>query len=282
VLRLCHNGFGEPLMHERFFDIVDYTHRERPWCKVNIYSNGMLIDDDRAARLVESGVAAVNVSIDAALAATYQRVRRGGKLQVVHENVRRLVRARRARGAQTPQVGLNFVMLNENEGELVPFVEQAADLGVDFINCISYATYDWGFSNLRSPESYRRELNAAAERMAELDVRCKSFPSADLSWSEPDHRFGCSFFWGDNLRVAFSGDVTLGCCTPFKESYTYGNLLQQPFEEIWNNAAFIRNRALSQEGMPPNAICQSCDRFAKSFFAPRTDGRYIKLQPVQR
>jgi MoaA/NifB/PqqE/SkfB family radical SAM enzyme len=280
VLRLCLNGFGEPMMHERFFDIVDYTHRERPWCKINIYSNGMLIDDDRAARMVESKVAAVNISVDAAMPGTYQRVRRGGKLATVHENIRRLVRARRASRARTPQVGLNFVMLNENEGELVSFVEQADGLGVDFINCITYASYDWGFSNVRSKDSYRRELDAAAERMTELGVRCKSFPSADLSWSDPDRAFGCSFFWGDNLRIAFSGDITLGCCTPFKESYSYGNVLEQPFTEIWNNAKFVRNRTMALHATPPNAVCESCDRFSKAFFAPRTDAKYVRLRPV--
>jgi MoaA/NifB/PqqE/SkfB family radical SAM enzyme len=280
VMHLCLNGFGEPMMHDRFFDVVDYTRRERPWCRIGIYSNGMLIDDDKAARLVESGVADVNISIDAATAATYHKVRRGGKLEVVHENVRRLMRARQRRRARLPRVGLNFVMLNENEGELVPFVEQAADLGVDFINCISYASYDWGFRNRRTPVSYKRELEAAAARMTALGVRCKSFPSPDLSWTDPKHAFDCSFFWGQNLRVAFSGDVMLGCCSPFKESYSYGNVLAQPFSEIWNNEKFQRNRMMALHAEPPNAICASCDAFCKSFFTPRTDSRYVKMQPV--
>ena len=274
------NGFGEPLLHNRFFDVVAYTRREKPSCKITIYSNGLLIDADRAARLMDCGVKDLNISIDAAIPLTYQRVRRGGRLQDVHENIRRLMQVRRDTRARFPRVGLNFVMLNENEGELVPFVEQAADFGVDFINCISYASYDWGFRNCRTPGSYRRELDAAAARMAQLGVRCKSFPSPDLSWTDPRHGFDCSFFWGTSVRVAFSGDVTLGCCSPFKENYSYGNVLQQPFSEIWNNAQFQRNRALALHRTPPNAICASCDAFCRSFFAPRTDGRYIRLQPV--
>ena len=275
------NGFGEPLLHDRFFDVVAYTRRERPSCKITIYSNGLLIDADRATRLLDCGVKDLNISIDAATPLTYQRVRRGGRLEVVHNNIRRLMQVRRETRARFPRVGLNFVMLNENEGELVPFVEQAADFGVDFINCISYASYDWGFRNCRAPESYRRELDAAAARMAQLGVRCKSFPSPDLSWTDSRHGFDCGFFWGTSVRVAFSGDVTLGCCSPFKENYSYGNVLQQPFSEIWNNTRFQRNRALALHGTPPNAICASCDAFCKSFFAPRTDPRYVRLQPVE-
>ncbi len=280
VLHLGLNGFGEPLLHPRFFDIVAYTRRERPWCKISIYSNGMLIDADRAGKLMDCGIKDVNISIDAATPLTYQRVRRGGRLDVVHDNIRRLMHVKRDTRARFPHVGLNFVMLNENEGELVPFVEQAANLEVDFINCITYASYDWGFRNCRSVDSYKRELDAAAARMEQLGVRCKSFPSPDLSWTDPRRGFDCSFFWGRSLRVTFSGDITLGCCSPFKETYSYGNVLQQPFSDIWNNARFERNRILAQHGTAPNATCASCDAFCKSFFTPRTDSKYIRLHPV--
>ena len=85
------------------------------------------------------------------------------------------------RRARFPILGMNFVMLNENEGELVTFVEQAAERGVDCINCITLATYDWGFHNRRTPDSYRREIAAARQRTAKLQVRVKFHPSEDIS-----------------------------------------------------------------------------------------------------
>jgi MoaA/NifB/PqqE/SkfB family radical SAM enzyme len=269
VMNLCLNGFGEPMMHAQFFDIVAYTRKARPWCKIGIYSNGMLIDDDKAYKLMDCGVTEVDISIDAAYPDTYQRVRRGGKLNVLYANIKRLVRVKQETRARFPLLGLNFVMLNENEGELVPFVEQAAELGVDFVNCISYASYDWGFKNMRSPDSYARELETAATRMAALGLRCKSFPSNDLSWSHPEKPFGCAFFWGASLRVTYAGDITLGCCSPFKETYSYGNVLEQPFDTIWNNERFQANRALARQNTPPTPACASCDAFCKHFFAPR-------------
>jgi MoaA/NifB/PqqE/SkfB family radical SAM enzyme len=270
VMNLCLNGFGEPMMHAQFFDVVAYTRRERPWCKIGIYSNGMLIGEENAYKLMDCGVTELDISIDAARGDTYRRVRRGGKLNVVHENIRRLVRIKQETRARFPMLGLNFVMLNENEGELVPFVEQAAEFGVDFINCITYASYDWGFVNRRTPDSYKRELEAAAARMAALGVRCKSFPSDDISWSDPNNPFDCKFFWGQSLRVTYAGDITLGCCSPFKETYSYGNVLEQPFSEMWNNDRFQKNRALARQGTPPTPTCASCDAFCKGFFAPRS------------
>ena len=267
VLNLSLNGFGEALMHDRLFDIVEYSRRQRPWAKIGIYSNGMLIDEEKARRLCACGLTEINVSLDAADPDTYKRVRRGGTLSTVHEGIARLVRAKRAAGVTLPMIGMNFVMLNQNEGELVDFVEDAADLGVDFVNCITYATYDWGFENKRTLESYRRELAAARARMDDLGLRCKSFPSDDVSWSDARTPFNCSFFWGP-IRVTYGGDVTLGCCTPFRETFSYGNVLEHPFRDIWNNALYRKNRELARRNAAPTDACASCDRFAKGFFSP--------------
>ena len=172
---------------------------------------------------------------------------------------------------------MNFVLLNENEGELVPFIEQAAELGVDCVNCVSYATYDWGFQNLRSPESYRRELALARARLDDLKLECRSFPSDDLGWSAPERPFDCGFFWGTSLRISYDGHVTLGCCTPFKETYSYGNVLETPFAEIWNGPGFRRNRELASRHEIPNSSCSSCQEQVRQFFAPR-DPTLVQLR----
>jgi MoaA/NifB/PqqE/SkfB family radical SAM enzyme len=269
VVSICLNGFGEPLMHPLFLKIVSYTRATLPGSKITIYSNGMLLTEALAHSLPRSGLTEINVSIDAATPETYRKVRRGGELEVVHENLRTLLRARRASGTTLPQVGVNFVLLNENEGELVRFVEQAAELGVDFVNCITYATYDWGFVNRRTPESYRKELKAAQQRLAELKLVCRSFPSDDLSWADPQRPFGCDFFWGGSVRVTYEGHVTLGCCTPFKETYSYGNILETPFSELWNGQGFRENRALARGRIPPQRSCAECAEQTRGFFAPR-------------
>jgi radical SAM superfamily enzyme YgiQ (UPF0313 family) len=228
--------------------------------------------------MVGSALGEINVSIDAAKPETYRRVRRGGRLGVVHENLRRLLALRREARHALPLVGVNFVMLNENEGELVPFVEQAAELGVDFVNCISYATYDWGFQNRRDRASYRHELDATRRRLDELGLRCRSFPSSDTSWTDPSRPFDCGFFWGESVRITFEGEVTLGCCTPFKETYSYGNVLKTPFDEIWNGAVFRQNRVRALRGEPPDATCVSCREANLRFFpAPEAAERTVHL-----
>jgi MoaA/NifB/PqqE/SkfB family radical SAM enzyme len=238
---------------------------------------------------MDCGLTELNVSIDAAYPETYRRVRRGGRLDVLHDNIRRLVRVKQETRARFPLIGLNYVMLNDNEGELVPFVEQAAEFGVDFINCITYAGYDWGFKNRRTRQSYRVELEAAKRRTEQLGVRVKTFPSDDLGWSDPKQAFSCPFYWGEEFRVTYAGEITLGCCTPFKETFSYGNLLDTPFAELWNNEAFRTNRERANRNLPPTATCAQCDKFSKRFFeaedgaasAPAGDSSFVPMSALE-
>jgi len=60
---------GEPLAREDFFDIASYAHQKK--FRVVIGSNGTLIDLEVAKRLKASGIMAVQISIDRAVAQTH-------------------------------------------------------------------------------------------------------------------------------------------------------------------------------------------------------------------
>ncbi|MFY7951736.1 MAG: radical SAM/SPASM domain-containing protein, partial [Armatimonadaceae bacterium] len=235
VLHLSLNGFGEPLMSPILWDAVRHVGNVRPWCKVLIYTNGMLLGDDMIREALRSGLTELNVSLDAGTGEVYRKVRRGGNWDRVLGNIRRFLQLRRESGRRFPRMGLNFVMLNDNEGDLPAFIELAADLGVDYVNCVTYATYDWGFQNRRTLGSYRSELVAAGAALQRTNMTCRSFPEWSPQWLDPHRKFSCGFYWGEEFRVSWTGDITLGCCTPFGEQYSYGNLFEAPFREIWNN-----------------------------------------------
>ena len=266
VVHLSLNGFGEPLMSPILWDAVRYVGDVRPWCKVLIYTNGMLLDDTAIREALDSNLTELNVSLDAGTGDVYRQVRRGGHWDRVLGNIRRFLQLRRESGKRFPRMGLNFVMLNDNEGDLPTFIDLAADLGVDYVNCVTYATYDWGFKNRRTIGSYRAELIAAGAALQRNQMACRSFPEWDPQWLKPNRPFSCGFHWGEEFRVSWTGDITLGCCTPFAEQYSYGNLFETPFRDIWNNDLYRDNRVQSAQGKPPTQACGSCDRFARSFF----------------
>ena len=73
VQELHLQGLGEPMMHPRFFEMVEYAAAKG--IRVSTNSNLTLLNDRRAERCVTSGLDCLHVSIDGATPETYERIR---------------------------------------------------------------------------------------------------------------------------------------------------------------------------------------------------------------
>ncbi|MBS2012304.1 MAG: radical SAM protein [Deltaproteobacteria bacterium] len=125
---------GESLTAPIFFDLLHAIRDARgaePYV-AHLLTNGVLLGEALAERLVASGVSSLSVSLDGATASTNDAIRAGGRFDDVVRNVASVTRWRSAARADL-RVGLSFVVLAQNVSELVPFVELAARLGVDWV-----------------------------------------------------------------------------------------------------------------------------------------------------
>jgi len=126
------HGIGEPTNSPAFWDLLgDLAPPES--CASSINSNFTHIDDARARKLLESNLKIINVSLDAASAATYRKIR-GFSFATVLGNLERFLVARRARGQRFPLVYLNMTLMRSNIEELKDFVRLGARLGVDYLH----------------------------------------------------------------------------------------------------------------------------------------------------
>jgi wyosine [tRNA(Phe)-imidazoG37] synthetase (radical SAM superfamily) len=121
------HGIGEPLASPAFWKSLQYI---PAGCDASINTNLTVLDDKRLERLVASNLSVVNVSLDAAAALTYRRIR-GFEFETVLENIRRLVAARAAAGRKLPRLYMNMTMMRSNVEEVPAFVDLAADLKAD-------------------------------------------------------------------------------------------------------------------------------------------------------
>lgn len=90
------------------------------------------------------------VSVDAAEKETYEKIRRGGKWEQLHENMK-LISELRQRGI-IRELTLNFVVQEDNYLQMPAFVELAGKWGADAVN-FQYMT-NWG---TLSQEEYQRK-----------------------------------------------------------------------------------------------------------------------------
>jgi len=111
---------GEPMLHPQFFAMVERVCSRGAQLKIE--TNGHYLSPDNCARLKDLGVKAVQVSLDGASKATFNRMRVRGEFDTTVEGVRNL------RAAGVP-VEINFSPAVFNVGEIGAVVDLAHELG---------------------------------------------------------------------------------------------------------------------------------------------------------
>jgi MoaA/NifB/PqqE/SkfB family radical SAM enzyme len=125
---------GESLTAPIFFDVLDAIATERagqPYV-AHLLTNGVLLGEKTARRLLDLGVSSISVSLDGATAATNDAVRLGGRFDMIVDNLRRVAQLRRDEGRDL-RLGVSFVILDGNLHEIPALVDLAANIGVDWV-----------------------------------------------------------------------------------------------------------------------------------------------------
>ena len=108
---------GEPLLEpDRLFAMLGYG-REAGLRSMNINTNGMLMTEEIATRVLDSSVGLVVFGVDGFSAEVFEKIRVNAVRDVVYANVERLLELRNARGSDL-QVQVQFIEMDENEHEL--------------------------------------------------------------------------------------------------------------------------------------------------------------------
>jgi MoaA/NifB/PqqE/SkfB family radical SAM enzyme len=113
--------FGEALIlrYQLYWQIL-YAKR-KGLTDVVLNSNGCLLDEEASRGLIESGLDAIYVGIDAFCPETYDKLRVGGDYNEVVANVNGLIDLKRKLGADKPEVFVQFVEMGDNEKEVEDF-----------------------------------------------------------------------------------------------------------------------------------------------------------------
>ncbi len=206
-LRL-HN-YGESLIDRDIVEKIRYA-KSKGVADVGMISNGSLLAEPLARAIVDAGLDAVNISIDAAGKEAFERTRVGLKYDRVVENVESLVRIRRELGATRPKLILSFVR-QANSVEESAFIAR------------------WG---------------AVADKIHVTDLH----NWAGTLDERPGSRFPCYRPWL-TFTVLWDGRVSL-CCADFDAKVVLGDVRTETITDVWNGDAFrsVRRAHLDHGG----------------------------------
>src|SRR5918993_4760752 len=110
------HNYGEPFIDRRLVEKVRYA-KDRGIKEVGMISNGSLITEDLARGMIDAGLDAINISVDAAGRDVFESTRIGLKYDKVIANIEGLVRIRAEIGRKRPKLILSFVRQNNSADE---------------------------------------------------------------------------------------------------------------------------------------------------------------------
>ena len=213
---------GEPLLDPRIVEYIQYASQRNVGTVIS--SNfSMPLSDEMLTRLVCSGLDYLQVAIDGLSQEIYGQYRRGGQLERVLDNLKRLLRIRNELGSAAPRIEWQMIDFPFNRHEQQAARALAAELGVDrfLLKPDCYSTYP-------APDYRRRS-------------RCS------LPW------FSCAVECDSKLSACFIKD---------DETLDIGQLDHSSFDRLWNSATCraLRSRRFPAAD-DDDGYCARCNRF---------------------
>jgi putative metalloenzyme radical SAM/SPASM domain maturase len=137
------NGIGEPLLNPHLESYIRRAKKLMPpdgW--IGFQTNGLLMTHLRAVPLVDAGLDKICISIDAIAPEQFRKLREGGDVDAVDMALSAMNNAKRLCTRPEVQVGIEFVAMQSNIGELPATLEWAASRGARFAIVTHVLPYD--------------------------------------------------------------------------------------------------------------------------------------------
>jgi radical SAM protein with 4Fe4S-binding SPASM domain len=217
-------GLGEPLLDPAIFDRIERCARHG--VATLLSTNGTLLDEAAARRLLDSPLEHVTLSFDGSTRESFEFYRKGARFERVRENFVRFCRMKAERRSRL-QIVVQMVRMERNAGEVDDFLRfWSAVPGVDQVRIKEDET------NLMRPSA--------------------GHDAGD--WKHP-----CHYLWRGPMYVKHNGDVYPCCQSYMLDGAPVGNIGRQGIEDIWNSDAMQRMRAAHAAGRGGDIdVCSRC------------------------
>ncbi|MBF0234431.1 MAG: radical SAM protein [Desulfamplus sp.] len=245
-VELTAHGGGEPLLNPQFRDILQFA-ATFPSIRTGFLANGMLLNESWVDFIINIKLNWIAVSIDGTDPETHDMIRKGSDLVRVENNLETLLRMKKEKKSNFPNIKLNMVAYDQIFDQQESFVEK----WIDKVDSVMVSHY-------RNPPQSKRWPDITVER--------KPCP---LLWSQAvvawDGRLGlcCEDFNIDHSP----GKVGLIDHSPEKVGHPPGKGVQvNSLLELWNGKEMSRIRELHTNGeYDSHPMCRVCDSWAEEY-----------------
>lgn len=229
---LCSITLGvnnEPLMDTQIIKYINYAFG-MGILDIILITNGILLTKKMSKQLLESGLTKLYFSIDAIKEDTYKKVRTGGDLIKVMQNINYFLDLKKQSKKLLPVTRVSYVKSRINQSETEEFVEYWKPR-VDFVSIQAFVTPAYGHSNY---QKIRKEFQIENKNLKQ------SGPC-----TQPYQR----------LTIYHDGSVH-PCCHWPGGTLIVGNIYTDSIYNIWNSAYMekLRSDINTPERLPKECI----------------------------
>jgi len=216
---------GEPLLHKNLFEMIEYA--KNRGCRVSMHTNATLLTQEMSMRILRSSLDFISFSFDGCTPEIYEKVRVGAKFEQVKSQIETFLRLRHEMKLKTPRARIEIIYMKETKEYIPDFIQYWRTKGADFISV--RLVHAW--FGLVDDHRVRIPRNFGHKPCGQIFFSC---------------------------AILVDGTV-VPCCMDFEGRLPLGNILRQPFREIWNG--YLYNRLRRQHlgnAIPDNSICYNC------------------------
>lgn len=231
---------GEPYLHPKFFELVQYAHDKGIYTATS--TNAHYLTDEKARKTVESGLDRLIISIDGTTQDTYEQYRIGGNLEKVLEGTRNIIKWKKELKSSTPHVIFQFLVVKPNEHQIEDVKKLAEEMGVDEVGLKTAQIYDYeeGSELIPTIDKYSRYKK---EEGGGFSIKNKFV----------DH---CWKMW-HSCVITWDGAV-VPCCFDKDAEYQLGDMKRTSFRELWRGKKYTDFRASLIRSRSEIEMCKNC------------------------
>lgn len=269
-VRVTFAGDGEPTLCPDLFKMIRYA--SDAGAKAIVTSNGTL-GKEIAPQIIDSGLWAMRISIDAATAKTYIAMRLADFHAAIIDQIKEVQRLKKERGLDRPDIGFEYVVGRDNLHETKAVLELAKDLGlcrVNFrpLNLVGIEEREGELLGGLTKEQYKQALvdtrdhGRALGMPTNLDEILSLLPFYEARYQpdfNPEQKSpDCIYPWVQ-IYVAIDGKTTPCCALQMDEKVDFGNIFQDGFMKVWNGEAYKKLRQEMKTNSSPYKSCITCE-----------------------
>ncbi|GBD97949.1 MAG TPA: radical SAM protein [Nitrospirae bacterium] len=267
------SGLGEPFINREFWDIVDYLRSFD--VKIGYFTNASLLDEEKIAKTFEKKINTVLISMDTYDPEKYERVKSGGNFENTVNMIKLFAEYKKRNASHPFHLGLNYIFRADNYQDILPYLDFAKELGVEYVHCSSVIVHiekmkEISFFNVPYEEK-KRLFDLAAKKAERLGIGLR-LPNIKV-----DKKTKCSYPW-HGISVFKGGQVAMCPYFRTKREFYYhlngnnelyeenkrvadtilGSCLKENILDIWNNERIKQIRKGELKIQPHVSPCDTC------------------------